>query len=69
EVHRAFHPFGGLLRQRKVDPIAPLRAGKAASLAEIVDVDRFARTHGLPASAKPFFYNHHMAHALATLHH
>ncbi|MBN8939164.1 MAG: hypothetical protein J0H01_06720 [Rhizobiales bacterium] len=69
EVHRAFHPFGGLLRQRKVDPIAPLRAGKAASLAEIVDVDRFGRNHGLPAKAKPFFYNHHMAHALATLSH
>jgi carbamoyltransferase len=69
EVRRQFHPFGGLLPRRKVDPIPPLRAVKVASLAEVVDVEAFARSHGLPARAKPFFYNHHMAHALATLAH
>jgi carbamoyltransferase len=69
DVRASARPFGGLLPSRKVDPIKPLRNGKAASLAEIVDTEAFAARHGWPAAAKTFFYNHHKAHALATLFH
>jgi carbamoyltransferase len=69
DVRRTALPFGGLLPVRKVDPIAPLRAGKVQSLTDVVDTDAFARRHGWPTSAKVYFYNHHRAHALSTLAH
>ncbi len=69
DIRRSALPFGGLLPVRKVDPIAPLRAGKVQSLADVVDTQAFAARHGWPASAKAYFYNHHRAHALATLAH
>jgi carbamoyltransferase len=69
DIRRSALPFGGLLPVRKVDPIAPLRAGKVQSLADVVNTDAFAARHGWPASARTYFYNHHKAHALSTLAH
>lgn len=69
DVRKGFHPFGGLFGARKVDPIAPLRAGRVKDLAELVDTKAFAARHGWPETARTFFYNHHKAHALATLAH
>ncbi|WP_168201646.1 carbamoyltransferase C-terminal domain-containing protein [Phreatobacter aquaticus] len=69
DIQNGFHRFGGLFGAHKVDPIAHLRSGRAKDLAEVVDVSAFAARHGWPAGAETFFYNHHKAHALATLAH
>lgn len=69
DIFRSARPLGGVLPLRRLDPLGPLRAGKVTSLAEVVDTQAYAARHGWPASAKTFFYNHHKAHALATLAH
>jgi len=69
DVRKGAKPFGGLFATGKIDPIAPLRAGRVRDLAEIVDTQAFAARHGWPAGVETFFYNHHKAHALAVLAH
>lgn len=69
DIFRSVRPLAGVLPLRRLDPLGPLRSGKVKSLAEVVDTQAYAARHGWPASAKTFFYNHHKAHALATLAH
>ncbi|MEI8146018.1 MAG: carbamoyltransferase N-terminal domain-containing protein, partial [Alphaproteobacteria bacterium] len=69
EIRRPFRRFGGLIADKSVDPIAPLRSGRVTSLDEVIDTEAYCAAKGLPVDAQRYFYNHHAAHALATLAH
>jgi carbamoyltransferase len=55
--------------RRRYGPLRVVRRGLASSVEQVMDTPKLLATLGLRDDARTYFYNHHAAHALATLFH
>jgi carbamoyltransferase len=59
--------WGILPWRRRYSPLKVVRRGLAKSVAQVMDAPKLMAALGLPPGTQTYFYNHHAAHALATL--